>query len=107
HLAAVEHGDRIVFLHSVQDGPASQSYGLQVAALAGVPRKVIDRARKRLRELETPDRGEALPQLDLFASPAVVEPEPSPALEALHELDPDAMSPRQALEALYRLKEML
>jgi DNA mismatch repair protein MutS len=107
HLAAVEHGERIVFLHSVQDGPASQSYGLQVAQLAGVPRKVIDRARKRLRELETPDRGEALPQLDLFANPAVVEPEPSPALEALRELDPDAMSPRQALEALYRLKELL
>jgi DNA mismatch repair protein MutS len=107
HLAAVEHGERIVFLHSVQDGPASQSYGLQVAQLAGVPRKVIDRARKRLRELETPDRGEVLPQLDLFANPAVVEPEPSPALEALRELDPDAMSPRQALEALYRLKELL
>jgi DNA mismatch repair protein MutS len=105
HLAAVEHGDRIVFLHSVQDGPASQSYGLQVAALAGVPRKVIDNARRRLRELENQSRAEPLPQLDLFSPPAVAEP--SPALEALRELDPDAMSPRQALEALYRLKELL
>ncbi|MEF3192690.1 MAG: DNA mismatch repair protein MutS [Halothiobacillaceae bacterium] len=105
HLAAVEHGDRIVFLHSVQDGPASQSYGLQVAALAGVPRKVINNARRRLRELENLSRANPLPQLDLFSLPAVAEP--SPALEALRELDPDAMSPRQALEALYRLKELL
>jgi DNA mismatch repair protein MutS len=105
HLAAVEHGDRIVFLHSVQDGPASQSYGLQVAALAGVPRKVIDNARRRLRELENQSRTPPLPQLDLFSTPAAAEP--SPALEALRKLDPDAMSPRQALEALYNLKELL
>jgi DNA mismatch repair protein MutS len=105
HLAAVEHGDRIVFLHSVQDGPASQSYGLQVAALAGVPRKVIDKARRRLRELENPSRAEPLPQLDLFSTPAIAEP--SPALEALRALDPDNLTPRQALEALYQLKDML
>ncbi|MEW6729514.1 MAG: MutS-related protein, partial [Pseudomonadota bacterium] len=105
HLAAVEHGDRIVFLHSVQDGPASQSYGLQVAALAGVPRKVIDNARRRLRELENPSRAAPLPQLDLFSTPAVAEP--SPALEALRALDPDHLTPRQALESLYRLKDLL
>ncbi len=109
HLAAVEHGDRIVFLHSVQDGPASQSYGLQVAALAGVPRKVIDSARKRLRELEQQSATQPAPQLDLFASvPAPTpEPEPEPALEALREIAPDDLSPRQALEALYRLKDLL
>ncbi|MFZ5467761.1 MAG: DNA mismatch repair protein MutS [Pseudomonadota bacterium] len=106
HLAAVEHGDRIVFLHSVQDGPASQSYGLQVAALAGVPRKVIDNARRRLRELENQSRAEPLPQLDLFSATAA-EIEPEPALDALREIDPDALTPRQALEALYRLKDLL
>ncbi|HER19922.1 MAG TPA: DNA mismatch repair protein MutS, partial [Chromatiales bacterium] len=108
HLAAVEHGDRIVFLHSVQDGPASQSYGLQVAALAGVPRKVIDSARRRLRELENQSRSEPVPQLDLFAFPEpATAPEPDPALEALREIDPDALTPRQALDALYRLKDLL
>ncbi|MGK0673888.1 MAG: DNA mismatch repair protein MutS [Halothiobacillaceae bacterium] len=105
HLAAVEHGDRIIFLHSVQDGPASQSYGLQVAALAGVPRKVIDNARRRLRELENQSRAESLPQLDLFSTPVVAES--SPILETLRKLDPDAMTPRQALEALYSLKALL
>ncbi len=100
HLAAVEHGEGIVFLHSVREGPASQSYGLQVAALAGVPRQVIEQAKARLYELEQPRR--VAPQLDLFAPP-----EPAPALDALRELDPDTLTPRQALEALYRLRELL
>jgi len=108
HLAAVEHGDRIVFLHSVQDGPASQSYGLQVAALAGVPRKVIDSARRRLRELESQSRAASLPQLDLFSTPVTAAgTEPEPALEALRAIDPDTLTPRQAIEALYRLKDLL
>ncbi|MFZ5579633.1 MAG: DNA mismatch repair protein MutS [Pseudomonadota bacterium] len=107
HLAAVEHGDRIVFLHSVQDGPASQSYGLQVAALAGVPRKVIDNARKRLRELENQSPAPTAPQLGLFDTPPVAPPKLSPALEALDTLDPDNLTPRQALDALYRLKALL
>ncbi|MEW6765566.1 MAG: DNA mismatch repair protein MutS [Pseudomonadota bacterium] len=109
HLAAVEHGDRIVFLHSVQEGPASQSYGLQVAALAGVPKKVIDSARKRLRELEDQSIARPLPQLDLFgtvSAPEIVI-EPDPALIALRDLDPDELTPRQALEALYRIKELM
>jgi DNA mismatch repair protein MutS len=109
HLDAVEHGERIIFLHSVREGPANQSYGLQVAALAGVPRAVIEHARERLRMLEedTADRaatdGESGPtQLSLFAPPA-----PHPALTALETLDPDELTPRSALEALYRLKGML
>ncbi|WP_242475683.1 DNA mismatch repair protein MutS [Thiohalocapsa halophila] len=109
HLDAVEHGERIVFLHSVREGPASQSYGLQVAALAGVPRGVIERARERLRSLEEdtaarrPDDAASAPtQLSLFAPPA-----PHPALAALEALDPDELTPRTALEALYRLKGML
>ncbi|MCF7985186.1 MAG: DNA mismatch repair protein MutS [Thiohalocapsa sp.] len=108
HLDAVEHGERIVFLHSVREGPASQSYGLQVAALAGVPATVIERARERLRELEETaharGRADAEPhmaQLSLFAPEA-----PSPALEALRGIDPDTLSPRDALDALYRLREL-
>jgi len=105
HLDAVEHGERIVFLHSVREGPANQSYGLQVAALAGVPAAVIARARERLRELEDAAHGQEtrhMAQLSLFPP----EPPPSPALDALRALEPDALSPRQALEALYRLHEL-
>jgi len=110
HLDAVEHNDRIVFLHSVRDGPASQSYGLQVAALAGVPPQVVTRAQERLRALEedAAEPAAASPgtegptQLSLFAPPA-----PHPALSALERLDPDELTPRAALEALYRLKQML
>ena len=104
HLDAAEHGDGIVFLHSLREGPANQSYGLQVAALAGVPAKVIKRARTRLRELEDAarrhsDRGAT--QLSLFP----LEP-PNPALDALRALDPDSLTPRQALETLYRIKKL-
>lgn len=108
HLDAVEHKDHIVFLHSVEEGPASQSYGLQVAQLAGVPPTVIRGARKRLTELEehgmTPQ-----PQRDLFASnpgetSAMAPMADHPALSLLAELKPDELSPKEALEALYRLK---
>jgi DNA mismatch repair protein MutS len=110
HLTAVEHAEQIVFLHSVREGPANQSYGLQVAALAGVPAAVIEQARERLRALEedaaerpseaATDAGPM--QLSLFAPPA-----PHPALSALEALDPDELTPRAALDALYRLKRML
>ena len=108
HLDAVEHGHRIVFLHAVEEGPASQSYGIEVAALAGVPAPVIREARRRLRALENREIG-AGPQPDLFA--ALPDDEPvalsHPALTALDELDPDSLSPREALERLYLLKRML
>jgi DNA mismatch repair protein MutS len=106
HLTAAEHGDGVVFLHAVREGPASQSYGLQVARLAGVPPRVIERARGRLRELEqaAARHADALtPQLPLFATPS----EQPAAIEALAALDPDALTPREALEALYRLKGLL
>ena len=115
HLEATEHGERIVFLHAVRDGPASQSYGLQVAALAGVPREVLDAAREKLRSLEsggTGDDGSA--QLPLFgpepagpppAEPPAPEPEPDPVREEIENLDPDGMTPREALETLYRLRQ--
>ena len=103
HLEAVEYGDNIVFLHAVREGPASQSYGLQVAALAGVPGEVIDNAREKLEELENrpPDPVTAPPQLDLFAGPV-----PSPLEERLGEVDPDDLTPRQALSLLYELKNL-
>ncbi|MEW8200754.1 MAG: DNA mismatch repair protein MutS [Candidatus Thiodiazotropha endolucinida] len=109
HLDAVEHGDTIVFLHAVREGPANQSYGLQVATLAGVPKPVILRARQRLLDLEASAQRHAeqqQSQLPLF------DPEP-PGMEAsaveqqLREIDPDELTPREALEALYRLKQKL
>ncbi|MES9898923.1 MAG: DNA mismatch repair protein MutS [Sedimenticola sp.] len=106
HLDAVEHGDSIVFLHAVREGPANQSYGLQVAALAGVPRSIIERARQRLRELEQSAQQHAdqqVSQLSLFSSEPVVE-KTEPALDALREIDPDDLSPKEALDTLYRLK---
>ncbi len=111
HLEAAEHGEGIVFLHSVKDGPANQSYGLQVAALAGIPRSVIAEAKARLRQLEERSEADTGPQLSLFqprpARPAdPPAPSPDPLREALARLDPDSLTPRQALEHLYRLKEL-
>ncbi|OON61193.1 DNA mismatch repair protein MutS [Massilia sp. KIM] len=117
HLSAVEHKDSIVFLHAVQEGPASQSYGLQVAQLAGVPPAVIKAARKHLARLEA-QALDATPQLDLFAAPGADAPqleETAPAAyasepaddglrDALAAIDPDALTPREALERLYELK---
>jgi DNA mismatch repair protein MutS len=117
HLSAVEHKDSIVFLHAVQPGPASQSYGLQVAQLAGVPQQVIRAARKHLAALEA-HSVQPTPQFDLFAAATFASNEAeSPSqheasdehvalLQALNDLDPDTLSPREALEALYRLKHM-
>ncbi|KUJ81668.1 DNA mismatch repair protein MutS [Microbulbifer flavimaris] len=138
HLNATEHGDDIVFLHRIEEGPASKSYGLQVAKLAGIPREVLEEARERLQALESgsqeasievagapvadpsnaiskaadlgqpvteaagPLAGTESPlQVDLFGSA------PHPAIEALTELDPDDLTPRQALEQLYALRKLL
>jgi DNA mismatch repair protein MutS len=106
HLDAVEHGHAIVFLHAVEEGPASQSYGIQVAALAGIPGSVIRDAKRRLRQLENREIDDG-PQGDLFAAaPEPVEAEPHPALDALRTLDPDSLSPREALDKLYELKRL-
>jgi DNA mismatch repair protein MutS len=107
HLDAVEHGHKIVFLHAVEEGPASQSYGIQVAALAGIPGGVVRDAKRRLVQLENREAVSG-PQPDLFArlpEPAP-EAEPHPVLEALAALDPDELSPRDALEKLYELKRL-
>jgi DNA mismatch repair protein MutS len=111
HVEAVEHGDALVFLHSVKEGPANQSYGLQVAALAGIPKSVTARARRYLTELERERdalRTLTSPQaeLALFApAPDAALPE-SAALEALRALDPNSLSPREALDLLFRLQQL-
>ncbi len=111
HLDAVEHKDRIVFLHSVEEGPANQSYGLQVAQLAGIPSAVIRAAKKHLVTLEQDSLARDR-QPDLFSATPVATPEPEPAcdpalLEKLRALDPDALTPKQALDALYDLRRLL
>jgi DNA mismatch repair protein MutS len=121
HLSAVEHDHGIVFLHAVNEGPANQSYGLQVAQLAGVPPAVIKAARKHLAHLEQQSIGQPSPQFDLFAPPAVsvigtadiagqddeaIEPASHPALDRLRELDPNELRPRDALDLLYELHEL-
>ena len=108
HLDAVSHGHSIVFLHAVEDGPASQSYGIEVAALAGIPGSVVREAKRRLRSLENQQIAGG-PQPDLFAPPPP-EPEVHTAWQELADrlkaLDPDELSPREALAALYELKRM-
>jgi DNA mismatch repair protein MutS len=112
HVEAVEHGDKLVFLHSVKEGPANQSYGLQVAALAGIPKSVTAQARRYLTELERERdalRSSSSPQteLPLFVAPrAEAPPLPSAALEALRQIDPNSLSPREALEALFKLQQL-
>lgn len=93
HLDALEHGDTIAFMHSVQDGAASKSYGTAVAALAGVPKEVIKRARQKLRELESISPNAAATQVDgTQMSLLSVPEETSPAVEALENLDPDSLT---------------
>lgn len=106
HLDALEHGETIAFMHSVQDGAASKSYGLAVAALAGVPRDVIKRARQKLKELESLSNNAAASKID-GSQLTLLNEEVPPAVEALEALDPDSLSPRQALEWIYRLKNMV
>jgi DNA mismatch repair protein MutS len=107
HLDAVEHKDSIVFLHAVEEGPASQSYGLQVAALAGVPKAVIRQARKYLQMLEESSvRRGGQDDLFLGMKEKEKEPEPDPLREELARVNPDELSPREALELLYRLKKL-
>ncbi|MBT5361651.1 MAG: DNA mismatch repair protein MutS, partial [Gammaproteobacteria bacterium] len=109
HLDAAEHGDGIVFLHAVRPGPANQSYGLQVAGLAGIPKTVIQQAQQKLVALEqeqadapTPastNTADPVQQMSLFATSAVEE--------SLRTIDPDELTPREALNALYQLKTQL
>ncbi|QDF76027.1 MULTISPECIES: DNA mismatch repair protein MutS [Shewanella] len=105
HLDAIEHDDTIAFMHAVQEGAASKSYGLQVAALAGVPAKVVQAAKHKLHHLESRDREEGLPELRQ-AQLSLAMPESSKALDRLDTIDPDSLTPRQALDLLYELKQL-
>jgi DNA mismatch repair protein MutS len=109
HLDAIEYDDELVFMHAVMEGPANRSFGLQVAALAGLPKNVIEQARIYLNVLEQQHASETAdtsadtsPQLGLFAPLRH-----SAAEDALHALNPDTLSPRDALEMLYRLKKLV
>ncbi len=107
HLDAMEYGDKIVFLHTVKEGAANQSYGLQVASLAGVPRSVIENAKIKLRHLEELAYSEqqavvGANQFDLFSSNTF-----HPAVILLDDVKPDDLSPRQALDLIYKLKGLL
>ncbi|MBB3227131.1 DNA mismatch repair protein MutS [Luteibacter sp. Sphag1AF] len=111
HLDAVEYGEQLVFMHTVKEGPANRSFGLQVAALAGLPKAVIADARRYLAALEqghdvtaavAAPAAPATPQMGLFA-PSL----PSPVEEAVRAIDPDNLTPREALDALYRLRRMI
>ncbi|GIU03091.1 DNA mismatch repair protein MutS [Shewanella morhuae] len=106
HLDAIEHEDTIAFMHAVQEGAASKSYGLQVAALAGVPSKVIKAAKYKLQQLESRDHqseGTKTPIQSLLALP---EPLENPALTKLSSINPDNLTPKQALDLLYELKRL-
>ena len=110
HLDAVEHGEALVFMHAVRPGPANRSFGLQVAALAGLPKPALQQARARLAELEAQNRDAPLvpmsaPALDSPQQFGLFSPQ-SAALDALAAIDPDELTPKQALEALYRLKAL-
>ncbi|EIU7613301.1 DNA mismatch repair protein MutS [Vibrio vulnificus] len=109
HLDAVEHGDSIAFMHAVQEGAASKSYGLAVAGLAGVPKTVIKNARQKLSQLELLSAEGSKPKARTvdIANQLSLIPEPSEVEQTLASIDPDDLTPRQALEALYRLKKML
>ncbi len=107
HVGAVESGEKIVFLHQIEAGPASRSYGVQVARLAGMPASLVRQARATLEALEAQQQaGDA--QVDLFAPPAdtTAAPAPSAVAAALAAIEPDSLTPREALDALYRLKQL-
>lgn len=105
HLDATEHEDHVVFMHHIQEGPANRSFGLEVAKLAGVPNSVIRQARAKLEELESGSSSDVISptQSDLFS----VKSAPSPVVDFIDDLEPDNLSPRDALEALYQAKKLL
>ncbi|WP_407670242.1 DNA mismatch repair protein MutS [Nitrincola tapanii] len=116
HLTALEHQDHIIFMHEVREGPASQSYGLQVARLAGVPTEVIEQAQKRLYELENQAKQSATvtlesaphsPTLTPLQSDLFIEADHSKLKHALAEVNPDELTPKKALELIYELKDLL
>ncbi len=103
HLEAIEKQDKLIFLHTVKEGAANQSYGLQVALLAGVPKEIVDQAKKRLKLLEKQQLG--MPQQEHLSLTVSDEPVSNPVLDMLADIHPENLTPRQALDLIYQLKE--
>ena len=109
HLDAVNHGGEIIFLYEVKEGATNQSYGIQVARLAGIPSKVIAVASEKLVELSMSVSKQAVQIDEQLFQPSIFDPQAklnSPALDRLSEVQPDNISPREALEILYQLKQL-
>jgi DNA mismatch repair protein MutS len=107
HLDAMEHNDNIIFMHAIQEGAASKSFGLQVAQLAGVPKTVINRAKQRLSELESEQAPSILPEKSSNFEQLTLVADDHPALESLRNIDIDDITPKQALDLLFELKAKL
>jgi len=107
HLDAMEHNDNIVFMHAIQEGAASKSFGLQVAQLAGVPKTVINRAKQRLTELESAQAPSVLPEQPSSFEQLTLVADDHPALDDLRNIDVNDLSPKQALDLLFELKAKL
>ena len=107
HIDAIEHDENIVFLHAVKEGPANQSYGVQVAKLAGIPKSVIANARLKLRQLELSGCQKDEPDNEMQPGLPLEESPEHPLFEYLAAVDPDDLSPKDALEILYKLKELV
>ena len=107
HFDAIEHDNTVAFIHEVSEGAASKSFGIAVAGLAGVPKTVLKRAKQKLKELEMISKQTANSHVDSSQLSFETEPEPSEVEEALKRIDPDALTPKQALEMLYQLKKLL
>ncbi|MCX8573560.1 MULTISPECIES: DNA mismatch repair protein MutS [unclassified Gilliamella] len=107
HFDAIEHDNTVAFIHEVSEGAASKSFGIAVAGLAGVPKTVLKRAKQKLKELEMISKQTANSHVDSSQLSFETESEPSEVEEALKRIDPDALTPKQALEMLYQLKKLL
>lgn len=107
HFDAIEHDNTIAFRHTVEEGPASKSYGIAVAGLAGVPNTILKRAKQKLKELELLSQNSSNLSIDSTQLSIISAPEPSEVEVALSKIDPDALTPKQALELLYKLKNLL
>lgn len=107
HFDAIEHENTIAFRHTVQEGAASKSYGIAVAGLAGVPNIILKRAKQKLKELESHYQQSATSHVDSSQLSLISIPDESKVELELQQIDPDSLTPREALDVLYRLKRLL
>lgn len=107
HFDAIEHDNTIAFRHTVREGAANKSYGIAVAGLAGVPNTILKRAKQKLKELESLSQQTSCSHVDSSQLPLITEHEPSEVEQALHDINPDSVTPKEALNIIYRLKGML